>query len=53
MGQHQLRHDLAMRSDVRTITVEGLAYAPWSLEVSAFLTPGGGGSPWKRECDQA
>ncbi len=26
-----------MRSDVRTITVEGLAYAPWSLEAPAFL----------------
>jgi hypothetical protein len=33
---HQLRHDLAISSDVRTVTVEGPAYALWSLEAPAL-----------------
>ncbi len=35
-ARHQLPHDLAISSDVRTITVEGLAYALWFLEAPAL-----------------
>ncbi len=35
-ARYQLRHNLAMSSDVRAITVEGLTYALWFLEAPAF-----------------